>query len=451
MLGVTNAVVRIFETDFNAGYEQLLRVLKEKGFIQSYGFRRIYADYPRYLSGQIAFTVPGRDKAQYGNAMVSRKDGINVCYSKMLGEALERHAGLLPDEKDPYYPRVFIATPDFSYADIPQHTHAQKKAYGFLPNDSDPLRDVPCVWAHNTTRGKRMPIPLQCAYYGFKVGRNKLYGGTTNGCGGGFTYEDAALSAVYELIERDAFLLWWFSNLQPPRIEYETCTTPFFEQLKKETTRYNLEVIFLDTSCDTDVFSCACVVIDPVLHIIAIGAKSGQSVDILEGAYLEAIQVLGSSRGKVSEGKRVTDFFGVHAYTSALSQEQRETQVCTPEAIAYIRKHFLSGPEKKWDEVAQKSKIFASKKAELRALIEVFKQHSDTYGNAYNLYLYRFDSQWLRFCNYVTVRAFVPAYIKLHLTEYDATPLSPRLKWFVESHGGTYDPECINRMPHFFP
>lgn len=54
----------------------------------------------------------------------------------------------------------------------------------------------------------------------FSDGRS-LFWSSTNGASAHFSYEKAVLSAVQELIERDAIMIWWLNRLSPPIINRE--------------------------------------------------------------------------------------------------------------------------------------------------------------------------------------------------------------------------------------
>jgi hypothetical protein len=182
------------------------------------------------------------------------------------------------------------------------------------------------------------------------------------------------------------------------------------------------------------------------------GAKAGTTDVVWDGAYNEALQVLTSVRTKTKKNPPGQTFFAANRFLdTALGQRERETQVCTPEALHEIRSTFLSGAGRAYTDVAGRYVVHSSVRSELAWLEREVARLAEHGGEAYHLYLYRFDSPWLRMCSYSVVRAFVPAFLKLHLRESEATPLSPRLQQFMELHGAVYSEETINTRPHFFP
>lgn len=451
--------VRIFftEASFNAGYRELLENLKRKKFVQSYELLQSYNDYPKFFSCKVTFFVgskrDGEDVTAHATSMVLPADGLDVCYSKAIGEALERRAARFNSEDSVMYPQVVNARPAFTYEMIPQFTSIQKNLYSHFVQSEDDLVVMPCVSVPNVTSGVTQNIPMQCVYYGKPLEKNEklLNQGTTNGCGGGFNYTDAALSAIYELIERDHFLLWWYSGATPRKI-VPTQATKLAEEIRVMQRRYNLEVYFLDTSYDLNIKSCVCIIIDPVLHIVGMGGKAGTSAYLFEQAYAEALMLITSTRMRLRAGVKGTDFFTPNDFTNkGIDQRERETQCCTQEGVEYLRKTLLSGPSVYIENLSEGFHAFQTKKAELAFVQSEFSRMSKRYGAGYNLFLYSFQSKLLRSCSYCVVRAFVPSFLKLHLNESMATPLSIRLKKFMEDHDLEYSYETINKVPHIFP
>ncbi len=65
--------------------------------------------------------------------------------------------------------------------------------------------------------------------------------------------------------------------------------------------------------------------------------------------------------------------------------------------------------------------------------------------------MYEFSHPVLRDFSYTVVRAFVPAFIKLYLSEVFATPFSSRLRQFMSDKKLKYHRDTMNLLPHFFP
>ena len=71
-------------------------------------------------------------------------------------------------------------------------------------------------------KGKLFLVPACHIYYCFKhsdfIDGKSHFWASTNGAAAHFSFEQAALSAIRELIERDAIMVWWLNRLSPPYI-----------------------------------------------------------------------------------------------------------------------------------------------------------------------------------------------------------------------------------------
>lgn len=71
--------------------------------------------------------------------------------------------------------------------------------------------------------GETWLIPASHIWYCFChsdfVGGKSLFWASTNGVAAHFSFEKAAFSAIRELVERDAIMIWWLNRLSPPIME----------------------------------------------------------------------------------------------------------------------------------------------------------------------------------------------------------------------------------------
>ena len=64
--------------------------------------------------------------------------------------------------------------------------------------------------------GEPVAVPALATYLNFPAPSSEQFGQTTsNGLAAGASLEEATLSALYELIEHDAFMLFWLAGLRP--------------------------------------------------------------------------------------------------------------------------------------------------------------------------------------------------------------------------------------------
>lgn len=106
--------------------------------------------------------------------------------------------------------------------------------------------DVPLDWVHaySFRRGGPILVPAGIAYYG-ECDQQIAYE-CSNGCALGGCLEEAILHGIFEVAERDAFLISWYARLPLPRVDPRTSTDPVNRMLVRRVER--------DTGCRLDAF-----------------------------------------------------------------------------------------------------------------------------------------------------------------------------------------------------
>jgi len=141
-----------------------------------------------------------------------------------IGEGVERYAasfwnqaeltkGSLKELGDRAFdPRWLVLYDDEQYA---------RPGFAFEPMDFN----APILWAEGRwlDTGVEVLVPAQATYFGFTGDELPIVHTTSNGLATGRSYEDAALRALYELIERDEFMLHWLAGLRAERIDPDGC------------------------------------------------------------------------------------------------------------------------------------------------------------------------------------------------------------------------------------
>lgn len=115
---------------------------------------------------------------------------------------------------------------------------------------------------------------------------------TSNGLACGITYQEAAISGLFETIERDAFMLTWYNKLSLPKIDINTSPRlkHFYERYIKPT---SLDLHLVDMSIFSGVPTILAVIRNPHTDLapFAIGAASAHSIEracekaAIEGMY----------------------------------------------------------------------------------------------------------------------------------------------------------------------
>ncbi|MCX6757087.1 MAG: YcaO-like family protein [Candidatus Nomurabacteria bacterium] len=460
LLKIDEGEIILYKTNKQIAFRSLLNSIISKGFIESFGEGPIYSDYPRlFIIGMDYFINKSKtDQKMRAWGCVFPFEDKEIAYAKSLGEAVERNATyFLESENMRKYPKIIHGDASFLYEYIPKFTKKQIEKDKRMVSSERDLTLVRGFFVNSITGDKKRFLPLPFIYWGETSRKDEKisFHNTSSGGGGGITYEQAFLSAIYETIERDHFLLYWFSGVNPNIISNDSIPGAFGDYVRKAIKDYNLEIYFLDTKYDLDVKSCVCVVIDPVLNIITMGGKAhSSSIETLKSSLIEAILVIVNTREreKMMSESELFDILKEKTFTKKLGRLDRVNLYCSQKGIAMVKKQFLNGVTISYKEFSDGEKEFSSKKEEKEFTVSLFKDLVIKKGKGYHIYHHKATSVWTEELDYEVCSVFVPALLKLHLEEILATPVSERLFLFAKEKGKPINNENdIVTLPHFFP
>jgi len=406
--------------------------------------------YPPQFGVVIAFQEELGVRYGAGRSFESTEEALH----KALGEYLERFYGYFSRKNTPL--RFFKKPKQFSLKKSSLRLHqlarplSIQKIHNDFPKEDRDLESLEAYDVFNGVKNKMESLPLQCLY--LNVRQEKfLQHQTSSGSGGGVTEEDAKLSAVYELIERDHFLLFWLSGISPKQVEIQTLPNELREFIEKMINRYKLEVSVLDTSYDTEVFSCAVSIIDPVLHRVTVGSAAGtNAVIVISKALSEALTELHSS----TTPDILSGSFSYETYEpfsdARITKDIRKDFYNLPGGSSLFKKILLNGEKIDFKHIdTLYSRKYNSKKEELAAVVRCFEELSKRNGDGYNLYFLKYEGPLLNKSNYFVYRAYVPSLIKIWLNELFATPWSERLDAFAKHHKKkSFSEKDVTMYPH---
>ncbi len=75
----------------------------------------------------------------------------------------------------------------------------------------------------------------------------------SNGCAAGNTLEEAILQAFYELVERDAFAIWWYNRIQAPAVDLTSFDEEYLVAALEYYNQRGCELGMLDVTSDIEV------------------------------------------------------------------------------------------------------------------------------------------------------------------------------------------------------
>jgi ribosomal protein S12 methylthiotransferase accessory factor len=460
ILNVKDAEIIVAESGATYSERLLVAQLSAQNFLHYYGEGVLYSDYPKFHYAAIFFYV---DKAH--SEEIQTAWGYTLPYhtaetalSKAVGEALERQASYyIPQNTLASFPKLTPGDASHLYPYIPKFTKTQIENEPLLVGTAEAMKSLLGFTAPSLTGARRRFFPFEAFYWGLPASpEQRLFQHTTtSGSGGGKTKAEAILSGCYELIERDLFMLYWLSGVVPMRLQNDTLPEPFANYVKRCEARYGLEVYFLELTYDLTVLTGVCVVIDPVLHRITMGAKTGlDAQSVLEGALLEALAVMSTTRAKDEawSEEELKDLLSKTPYSQTINRKGRVNMYSNPLGVHLVRNTFLTGEEITFDTFNRVEQKKCSPENELASLLDQLKTLVHEKGDGYHAYVHHFSSPWLKKMHYHAAHVFIPSFMKLHLNERFAAPLSPRLEAFAATHGKSITAvHDLNPLPHFFP
>jgi ribosomal protein S12 methylthiotransferase accessory factor len=135
-------------------------------------------------------------------------------------EGLERYCGVEPRGKRKVIRDSFRNLADQALNPVKVGLHAKEQYarpdFPFKPFDPDLTMDW--VWGYSFLQERPILVPELLAYYSSGCGHSFVYE-TSNGCALGGSLEEAIFYGILEVVERDSFLMTWYTQLPIPRLD----------------------------------------------------------------------------------------------------------------------------------------------------------------------------------------------------------------------------------------
>lgn len=172
------------------------------------------------------------------------------------GEAIERYSAARYRKSDLHLAAVSGMREDFvDPRRLCLYSDEQYAQPGFPFTRFDP--DHPIHWTKGWWLDGRTPVwvPALPTYFNFETHQHEQFCQvSSNGLAAGADEEDAALRALFELIERDAFMLTWLCQLPSRRIVIDDSVDPRLREMLRELRERGAEVeLYLLDGTDIDI------------------------------------------------------------------------------------------------------------------------------------------------------------------------------------------------------
>ena len=178
-----------------------------------------------------------------------------------LAEAIERHnctyynqyqirSSFDDIENNVLHPRRLLHFSEYQYANR-DVLNTQRGPFNYIPKkfeDSAIIGWTPFVSLIN--KGTKL-IPSSYCYLNYPhLNELEMCPGDSNGCASGNTKEEAINYAILELIERDAFAIWWYNQIPRPAIDLDCLGDTHILKIKSMFDQAERELHLLDITSD---------------------------------------------------------------------------------------------------------------------------------------------------------------------------------------------------------
>ena len=172
--------------------------------------------------------------------------------------------------------------------DHAEQINARGHPYNFVPARLDLDTEISWSPVWSLTQGRHRYLPTSMLY-GIPAehrGSSDLRA-DSNGCAAGNTLEEAILQGFFELVERDAFAIWWYNRLRLPGVDLDSFNDEYLASACDYYRRLDRELWVLDVTNDIGI---------PVF--VAVSRRIDQEEEaIIAGAHTDPVWRRGGKRG----------------------------------------------------------------------------------------------------------------------------------------------------------
>jgi oxazoline/thiazoline synthase len=255
---------------------------------------RIEADLPMNTNffAQHNFSAPAQnvDQLRHGLSGGSFGKGSTAeqAEASALMEAIERYSGIYQGDEirstkrftdfaegDAIRPNDVLTFSEAQYAARNDHTHHDDAQPAPEPFDPDAKIEWSPVWSLRDQRFKYIPTSL---LYFFYSGPRPFHA-DSNGCAAGNTLQEAIVQGFLELVERDAYAIWWYNRSQRGEVDLSRIDDSYVRDLQSQFADFGRKVWVLDVTSDLGV---------PTYVAIMHWMKNGQEhIEFGSGAHFD--------------------------------------------------------------------------------------------------------------------------------------------------------------------
>jgi oxazoline/thiazoline synthase len=179
-----------------------------------------------------------------------------------LMEAIERYSGIFQGDEiratrrfTDFPPGDAIAPNDVLLFSEAQSRQGQAPATGMdgapaMPASFDRSAEIEWspIWSLRDQRFRYLPTSL--LYFFYRGPGTFQFHADSNGCAAGNTLGEAIVQGFLELVERDAYAIWWYNRLRRPEVDLDQFDDPYIRDLKIQLAETGRRLWVLDVTSD---------------------------------------------------------------------------------------------------------------------------------------------------------------------------------------------------------
>lgn len=277
--------------------------IKNKDVIANVSRYSLYNDEPQIYS-YLATYPRGKKNSKDHDSSAGFSFSRKIALMRVLGEGLERYC--LDNVKVPIFTTCSVKQlkqPHLEPETFSPFSQAQLSKVEFKKFRIDENSKFQWIKGTSLLTGNTKLLPAQLVTYNYKYLKNEplITIPLSTGVAAGVSLEDALCRAIFEVIERDSYMISYLNKLPSPKVELNKIKDSEFKEILSIFKRYRLELTVLDLTTNIEIPSFAAITIDRtgLGPAVSIGLKAGfEEESVIIGAIEESLMTRSWCRDK---------------------------------------------------------------------------------------------------------------------------------------------------------
>ena len=198
-------------------------------------------------------------RAGLGGASFGKGSTAEQGEASALMEAIERYTGIFQGDeirvtrrftdfpsREIIHPNKVLLFSDAQYRQGQAPTADPDEPQRPLPLDRSAEIEWSPVWSLRDKRFKYLPTTLLYFFYRGPA----AFLADSNGCAAGNTLEEAVVQGFLELVERDAYAIWWYNRVQRPEVDLSQFDDSYIRDVRTQFAETGRRLWVLDVTSD---------------------------------------------------------------------------------------------------------------------------------------------------------------------------------------------------------